>query len=365
MKRALSPSEPKVLPQEPVQLALFRSDDRKRTKAVGLWDLTPWAVLYTSDKLRRGDYLRSISRTFEVSGQKYGLELKPARIVHADGSEIEEYPNESEQTVELAIRKLAAQQRAITLTKVLVDDEPREMVSITLPLYAIHKELSDNGCSMNYPEIERALAILADTRFKISRFSVDTDGEVVEEIIQSAIFPTVKVRKKPLNSENGRSMVQLTVNPLIADAIKSLSFYDVNYALLMSLRGVERWVYKRLHHAVVFDETVSPGVYEMRAVDIQASCGIARKQVRDAFRRIVQAFEALKAADVISDFEANPIVEGRKKVDVSFLVRMSERALLEGQAARRGVQETLDDFTRITGEEPTGWVRPDKSADLA
>lgn len=360
MKRALSPSEPRVLPQEPVQLTLFRSDDRMRTKAVGLWDLTPWAVLYTSEKLRRGDYLKSITRTFEVSGQKYILELKPARIVNADGSEMEEYPNESEQTVELAIRKLAAQQRAISLTKVLVDDEPREMVSITLPLYTIHKELSDNGCSMSYPEIERALAILSDTRFKISRFSVDAEGDMVEDIIQSAIFPTVKVRKKPLNSGDGKSAVQLTVNPLIADAIKSLSFYDVNYSLLMSLRGVERWIYKRLHHAVVFGEYSRPGVYEMRAVDIQASCGIARKQMRDAFRRIVQAFETLKAQDVIADFEACPIVEGRKKVDVSFFVTMSERALLEGKAARKGVQETLCDFTRITGEEPTGWIRPDK-----
>lgn len=351
---AKTPSKPAPA-QEPLQLAFLPEADERYTKALGLWDLTPWTVLYTTPELRRGDYLRSIERWFEVGGETYKLILTPARRTLPDGTDFERYPSEREQIVEMAIRKLAIQNRWLTVSA-------SDAVTVDLSFYQIYNELKNNNRALPYHEIEEAIRVLAAARVTISRIKTDETGDKIEQILESTIYSQMVMQKNHNPLKEGGSTVSLQFNALMAKSIRRLEFYRVNYSLLMKMRTIARWVYKRLHHAVVTGEIDKSGIYLMRASDIHMSCGMGKyTRTRDAYQTITKTIEQLAEKKYIEAVETDDVFGDKgKKVDVLYRITASVERLREGIEARDDLRENVVAFKTVAGEEPRKWARRSK-----
>jgi|HigsolmetaAR203D_1030402.scaffolds.fasta_scaffold01623_9 hypothetical protein len=359
-KRPGTPSKPRTIQPEPLQFDFFATDDRGYSKALGLWDMAPYTVLYTSQEDREsGRFLRSIDRTFEAGGRVYKLTLRPARIRHEDGRETDEYPGEREHLVELAIRRIATIHRDMSL-------DSDEVVSVTVGLYQIYNELQSNGHWYRYEEIEEALSILNKAQVEISRLDTDADGEEVENILSEPIFPTLRYRRNTNKDRVAGNTARIRLNSLMADAIKRLDLHDVDYGLLMSLKPIPRWVYKRLHYLVLFSRDVTQREFQIRASEIQQISGMGTySRARDAWEKITEYMSDLVSSGIADEVTPEPVLErsakrGRpKRVDIIYNIKLSSWFMDTCARARRRMIRDREDFVAVVGRQPQeGWHRP-------
>jgi hypothetical protein len=358
-KRGSVPSKPRVI-NEPLQFDFFSSDDKGYSKALGLWDMAPYTVLYTSAEDREsGRYLKSIDRTFEAGGRVYKLTLRPARIRHEDGRETDEYPGEREHLVELAIRRIATIHRDMTL-------DSDEVVSVTVGLYQIWNELRANGHTYSYEEIDAALDVLNKAQVEISRID-NEDGEEIENILSEPIFPSLRYRKNTNKERVSSNIARIRLNSLMADAIKRLDLHDVDYGLLMSLKAIPRWVYKRLHYLVLFSNTEQE-VFQVRASEIQQISGMGTySRARDAWDKITTYLNDLITAGIADEIVPEPIYDrsgrGRpKRIDIVYNIKLSSWFLDTCANARRRMIKDREDFIAVAGRHPQeGWHRAERA----
>jgi hypothetical protein len=297
--------------------------------------------------------LESISRSFEARGNTYTLTLRPARIKNDDGTETDEFPGEREALVEMALRKIAADRQAFTID--------HDTLAVTIGLYELRAELTRTGHAMRYSQIEEALRILNGTQVEIKREDVDRDGDQVETILSSAIFVTMALKKYRRKEDSNSAYIQF--NSLITDAIRGLDFHEINYSLLMSLKPVPRWIYKRLLHEVMFGAGSDRRVHVIRASSIQESCGMSDyKRPRGAFDKITQFVNELYAQGGVIEsltVEKEEVGAGRERriADVLYTIRVTEDFFQQAASAMRGQVCRIEDFRALTKKNPSdGWV---------
>src|SRR4029434_9988506 len=98
---------------QPRQLSLFQTflpDEERYSNTIDLYDALP--KYFSNHTIMRslrksGQYLPVLKREFEHKGTMYVLQVRPARIVYANGEEMEYYPTHREELVEEALRKIA------------------------------------------------------------------------------------------------------------------------------------------------------------------------------------------------------------------------------------------------------------------
>lgn len=340
--------------EQPAQFSFLDSPTDRYTKSFGLWDLTPWQVTRMHAELRDGDYLKSIERTFEARGRMYRLTLHPARLKR-DGKIVEEYPGEREGLIELALRKLAIRQRNFKLVS-------GELVSLSIRLYDLYKELQSNKHPFTYPQIEEGLNILANASFEISRPDMDIEGDVSDTTIKSAMLPTMKIRKYRNDDTSQRTTVHIQVNALLAEAIRNLDFHDVNYETLMGLRPIERWIFKRSHHMIVFGMAEPDNSVTMTASAIRDACGLNIARPRQMFTAISGQIKRLVDLGIVETVTETPTFQGegklRSKVDVAYRIVPTSDFLEQALRAQSGIAMNLDRFKTLSGgKRPSeGWL---------
>jgi hypothetical protein len=352
-KVARMPSMPTSV-EEKFQLPFLRNEGERSSNSIGIWDLAPWQVLYTPSESRHGGkFLDSISRQFEARGHTYTLTLRPARVRGQDGIETDQYPGEREQLVEMAMRKIAVQQQGLAIE--------REMVSVSIGIYELFAELRDTGHKMRYWQIEEALAVLHGAQVEIKRVAADQDGSPIETVVSSTIFPTLALRMNRRHED--RSEVYVQFNSLITDAIRSLDFHEINYSVLMALKPVPRWIYKRLLHEVMFGASEDRHTLVLRASAIHESCGMGSyARPRDAFDRITGFITELRdqggiIASFVVEREESGEGRGRRLTDMIYRIRVTDAFHNGAEAAMRGRLRRIEDFRALTKREPAdGWV---------
>lgn len=146
--------------------------------------------------------------------------------------------------------------------------------------------------------------------------------------------------------EDGESFVEF--NPLVADAIRLLSFQQVDYDTLMEIRDpVARWLLKRLHIEIA--ATKQP-VQQISATDIRRDSGMPEwKQTRNLLRRMSQAVDVLVNIGVLDGLEVKEVMDGQRKVDIVFTMSASPDFMAKVQASNRMVKDNLEAFARVTG----------------
>jgi hypothetical protein len=221
--------------------------------------------------------------------QHLQVTITPARFEEPDESGVlrlvEAYPSATEELVEEAIRKIFADQVNGGL------DAKTARVYFTLGM--VHRELKARGKTRSYTQIMRALRIMNACNITIT---AATGGRA---IISSAIFSNLAgvSRKDWLADSDSRFMV--TFNELMHAAITNLSFRQLNYKTLMSLKSpLARWIFKRLSHEYINASLMTP--YTVYLSSITRDCGyIVEAKLSHRAARLDAALAELEAAKVI------------------------------------------------------------------
>ena len=148
------------------------------------------------------------------------------------------------------------------------------------------------------------------------------------------------------------------VNPLVAQAIRSLEWRRASYETLMRISDpVARWLYKRLALRMRATDTE----ISMRATSIAQDSGLVnRSRTRDTLKRITEAMESLVDANVLDGYACSVEKEGRRQVDIIYDLRLSGSMRDELQRADRAAVEAKRTMKRIAGtEQPDRFLRVD------
>lgn len=302
---------------EILQLSLFETTDKPHTNYMALYDLAPRFAL-RSDRLA-GTMLTSIRRNFPFEGDMYKVTVTPARITDSAGNERDVLPGEREQLVEDVVRKFATE-------KLLLADQ--EQVRSTFHIYRIQKELSAHKHTFSKSEIKEALEILHKSSIEITRLA-PAGSKKPQPVLSAAAFPVLSFADQ--NNVDSQAYVQL--NPLLAQAIKTLAYEQVNYNWLMQIKGqLPRWVFKSL--SLLFSENGVNDMIEVKASDIATSFGSSRKRWRESLSEVGKAIRKLQELEVIDHFVTKDIKDGRVKTDVIFSIRLSKRFMDDRRAAK-------------------------------
>lgn len=320
-----------------LQLSLFEPADKRHTNYIALYDLAPRFVNRVDRKDGSG-FLNAIKRDFMFNGEYYRLLVTPARIQDGDGKERDLLPGEREQLVEDVIRKFAADKLHLG---------EQDEVQTPFSVYGIHKELGKHRHTFSKAEIKEALFVLNMSNIQITKLDGDKKPKA---IVSAPAFPVLSMRE-----DNDTAYVQL--NPLLAHAIKSLAFEPVNYEWMMQLRSpLPRWVFKSV--SLLMAENEFPGgMMDIRASEIISSFGQARVRWREMLAEVQKAILKLKEIAMISDFSKADVKDGKKKVDVVFTVKFSDRFLEDRRYAKMQGNFIQNEATKRTGKRnPTKFI---------
>lgn len=312
---------------------------RSRTNTVGLYDIAPRFVFYPGkvgesiiDRTEsKGD---PIQREFEYKGRAFRLTLKPAVIPRRarveDGAEdrgqVESwdhvFPGEREQIVEHVVRRLATERGRLAL-------DAKDQLTMRFSLYEIQKELERVKRTLSIVEIREALMILHQSFVEIRG-----KGKGGAVMLSSTAFPALGLRGRGNEGLTGAATeTYLTLNPMVAESIRSMSFRMMSYGWLMRLKNpVSRWLFNRL--TVEFEDVAgaAPAVINARAI-VRDSGMNEWSRPRDTLRAVREAVLALQNEGILEAVDVEKVMNGRKLEDETYTMTPSAQFLHEIEAA--------------------------------
>lgn len=328
------------------QLSLFQTflanNDYQRDRlsnAIDLWDSMPrYSVSYKAmDKMRfDGRFLDKHHSEFHHLGKVYTCTISPARITDYDGVDREYYPGASEELVEEALRKLAAEARSGYY------DQMRHRVGVTFSLHELRAELSKRGHTRSYQEIVRSLNILSHSTIELRPHGPG------EALIVSAYLPMLAAVSRARLSEDPDAKWAIQFHPLVAAAIDRLEHRQYNYQLLMSHSSqLTRWLHKILVIKFTFADHTK--TFEIRMSTIRRDSGLLSNYARE--RRAVEAvehsFKELVNSGVIAAVTREDKRGNRNQIrDCSFIVTPSPEFIAETKAANKRKKQMVQEQAR-------------------
>ncbi len=318
-----------------LQFALWEGPPREKTHMVALYDIAPRFIFDITDG---GDGGRKIvERDFTFAGGRYRITLKPTRLKCADGSIVDRYLGEREQIVEEVIRRLATNYGRLTL-------RDQTKIRFSFSTHEVSEELRRVKHTYSIGEICEALTLLNEVRLSIE--FLDMKGS---PILSAAPFPVLGIRKR--GDATGDTFVEF--NPLVADAIRLLSFQQVDYETLMEIRDpVTRWLFKRLH--IEAAATKNP-IQMITANDIKRDSGMPIwKHTRNLFRRVGTSVEALVKLGVVERLEVDHQKDRNRILDVVYTLGLSADFMSKVHASNRAAKENSEEFQRLANGSTPG-----------
>jgi hypothetical protein len=335
-----------ALPPEPdfanQQLKLFQTflcntpeQNDQLSNAIELWDSVPrYSVNRKAMSKSRinGQFLEKHTIDFQHRGQTYTCIVSPARVTDEDGVEREYYPSVTEELVEDALRKIAAEEDAGYFSKA------QHRSGVVFTLHQLRQEMARRGHTRSYPEIVQALNILSHAKIEIKPHGGG------ESTIVSACLPSLVAvsRKKLKDDPDSKWAVQF--HPLVTTAIEKVGHRQYNYHLMMShTLQLTRWLHKQL--ALKFNGADLGSVFRMKYSTIKRDSGLLEgyKRERDAIDGLQTSFQELQKNNVILSFDREDERGPRKKLlDVTFVVRPSQDFVREAKAANKRQQIVKD-----------------------
>lgn len=317
-----------------LQLSLFQTPNKKHTNFTALYDLAPRFV-QRADRDSQTPYLSRVTREFPFAGELYSVTIYPARVTDVKGEEWDELPGDREALVEDVLRRFAADKLALG---------EKDELMVPFSLHMIDQELRRHKHTLSYTEIKAALTILTGAKIEISRV-VEPGQKKPKPVVHASALPVLVYK----DDNDPKAMSYAQFNPLLAQAIKSLEFEQVNYAWMMQVRGaLPRWIFKFASLMLAEEERQTDSVH-LLASELMKGCGHSRSRDRDALADIERSIQKLKACGVIADVKSEPIKQGKVKTDIRFGVRFSADFLQDREEARTMRQYRNQQAIRITG----------------
>jgi hypothetical protein len=228
------------------QLSLFQAflcnteDERDRlSNTIELWDSIPKysTTQQAMNQIRTKEgFLPRLEKTFVYKKREYKVRITPAIIDAEGGAEKAYYPSATEELVEDALRKIAAEQYKGFF------DKPEFKSGVVFSLNLLRKELRKRGHTRSYQEIIRSLNILVGSHIEI----LLPDGK---GFAKTSYLPSLAAVSRSRWNEDPDARWVAHFHPLVTQSIDTLSYRQYNYHLMMShSTQLARWLHKILSH---------------------------------------------------------------------------------------------------------------------
>jgi hypothetical protein len=327
---------------ENVQLSLFQSflcnteDERDQlSNTIDLWDSIPrYSVSRLAmTKLRSPEgTLKLLKMDFHYRGTLLKAIIQPARLEEENGETIDYYPSATEELIEDALRKIAADQQQGYFDKVSYRS------GVVFTLYMLREELKRQGHSRSYQQIMQSLQILSRSTIEIRVGDDDTTRFAV-----SAYFPVLAgVTRKHLEADpHAKWLVQF--HPLVTQSIDQLTYRQFNYHQMMGhSTQLARWLHKQLALKFTFASIMHSFEVRYRTIRRDSALLNGYTLVRKAIKAVDDALEELRVQKVLMAIQKREVRGPRGKLeDVVYLLTASLEFITAMKAANKRRSEAL------------------------
>lgn len=347
---------PPVKPERNVQYDLFASffgDSAELSNTIELWDAIPkYAVSpRMQNALRKNGRLEPYEQTFvyatRVSGQRLehvcrvAIQPVPVKVVvdkeTRETAFLDFYPSKDEELIEEVIRKIFADQTFG------IHDPSQTESWVRFSLQMVARELKARGKTRSLDEIKRSIEILSKAH--VSLFLDETDDPAYSAPILADV--TRVTRQKYVRDTSMTWVARLPA--LISKSVNELTYRQFNYGVLMSLSSqVARWLHKRLSHSYTNASLMDP--YRVLLSSIQRDSGLlAYKRTNQNVQALETGLKELVTAGVLLTWEREERREGRKIVDICYLLQAHPDFIKDVKAANARLK---DSHSRLTARAP-------------
>jgi len=295
------------------QLDLFEIFDTNQrpqnrySNTIELYDALPkynWAQRREYHDLEQAEIVRSCT----IRNHEYKVVVKPA-ILKKRGKNILVYPGTREEVVEDALRKLAVSGQGQ-----LIEDN----AGVSFTLGQLRNELRMMGHTFDISEIKEAIMVCRGA-------VIECYGDSGETLISSNFFPMIGLTsREKYVAEKDDARCYVMFNPLVTKSIMDLTFRQYNYKLGMELPSpLARFMYKRMSHYWTQASDMKPYTPSLVSFLRQSPRGLSEDMYSNT-RAMANALKVLIKHKVVSDYKEDVIKDGRKTVDVRYVIRPHE-----------------------------------------
>lgn len=297
------------------------------SNTVELWDSIPkyFFTPHMVKKLRtESGHADPYKWGFDFQDKSCEIKIQPALIEQKDGSYKAFFPGATEEVVEEALKKILTDQHSAL-------HNVKELETwVRFTIRAVGRELKEMGKGRSVVQIKHALEVMSSCLLILS---VD-DKEVWKGAILQD-FVTVD-RQKYLSDTEAQHVARLPL--FISHSINKLDYRQFNYRRLMSCREqLSFWIYKRLINR--YKQAAFGNSYHLKLSSLEDSGLLQHGRERDRHAKVVSSLKELTAVKVIRSYEAEPVLEGRRTIDVVYTLHPSMEFVAEQKAANK--RETL------------------------
>lgn len=294
--------------QNASQMELFASAvSSDQSNSIHLYDTAP-KYNYTKRK-RHVTESAFDRRKMTIAKIDYEVEVQAARI-EVDGTEVLMPPSEREEHIEDALRKLATSGNGV-----FINGE----AGVKFTLYELQKELSKHGHTYDWGQLREGLYIMRRSGLKLTN---KMTGESWEENFLSRL-----VEGGRRKNQDGTSYEPWYAgfHKLVTKSINDMTYRQINYPLLMSIKGLlAKYIFKRMVAVYTYANLERP--YEPTLVQILEESGRGLSdEMKNNIKAVRRAFDQLIERGVLIKVEETERhKQGNKVINIRFALYPTE-----------------------------------------
>lgn len=310
------PSFPVADAPEQSQLALWRfflpENKRGFSYTLDLWESIPRFVLC---KERSTTHI-SLERPFRVNDQQWFATLRAA-LLETNGKPVPVFPGFREQLIFAVLIELAAHQfrdiPGCSVPTIVVQRDTQQFVALTTSIHAIQTKLAQYHHEMTYDSIREGLDVLSLATFSISNRPFTKRHPQKQGDFTASAMPYLSYTAYQPKPNRTSCLYRITLNPIASNSILTTQCWPINNALVLSLtQPLAIWIATRLSHCyrqaptlARFGTKINPYSLSLNAVRLESGINL-NTRVRDTVKRVRNALQELKSADILLDWTETP-----------------------------------------------------------
>ncbi len=311
--RKIPAKKPPSITRESAQMDLFTrftaNNLNQVSNSIELWDSIP-KYFFTPKQMEK---LRTLeghadpyTRKYEYKEVNYIVKFQPALIEQPNGGYKAFFPGNTEDLVEEALKKILSKQ------SYGIHDPQKKETWVRFTLGMIQKDLKSRGKERNIKEIKHAIKVMSSC---VLTWGFDDDIEIWNGAILQDLV-TVG-RKEYLADLDAHHVARLPI--FITTAINDLDYRQFNYDRLMGCNAqLSRWIYKLLINRFIQAGGINP--YNFLYSDLKNSGLLQQGRECDNRKKVISAFEELKARNVVLELKQEERKNKGKIIDVKYTV---------------------------------------------
>lgn len=265
--------------------------------------------------------------------------VAPAVIKGKGGERIDVFPTAREEIIEDALRKISVKQHLGFVDPMLEET----VFGVKFSMSMLRKELSRHGHSMSYSDVVQSLFVMSGCQVEIS-----CNGN--RAFSRAPILAGIEAVSRENYLSDPSSLWSAHFHPMVASSLSSVAYRQFDYDTSMRYRsGVARWLHKRFVATYVNASIMQPLKLTLSNVKYQSGL-LNYARTRDQNAAMLDAFNEMKTSEhpVVLNLVTNAVLEGRKMVDVEYLIYPAPHFVAQVKAANARQRDFADNIKTLT-----------------